>query len=397
METSKVTYLDHAATTPIRPEALAILQDLQSHLYGNASSIYSVGRQAKTQLDEAREIIAGVIHAQPNEVFFTSGGTESDNWALRGAAAAYAHKGKHIITTGIEHHAIFHTCQRLAKEGYDVTYLPVDEYGRVDPETLRRALRPDTILVSIMAANNEIGTLQPLKALAEVAHEQGALFHSDAVQAGGAIPLDMQALGLDLCSFSSHKMYGPKGVGALYVRRGLRLRNLLEGGAQERNKRPGTENVPAIRAFAECFRLSQEEMPQESKRLIELRDHLIDQALKRIPHSRLNGHPVERLPNNVNLSFEFIEGESILLLLDSMGFCCSSGSACTSGSLDPSHVLLSIGLPHEIAHGSVRATLGHETTLEAVDRFVDALEAIVKRLRDMSPLYDDYLKAQQKR
>lgn len=388
---SELIYLDHAATTPMRPEVLTLLQDLQSNLYGNASSIYSVGREARHVLDEAREIVARCIGATPAEIFFTSGGTESDNWALRGIARALAHKGKHIITTAIEHHAVLHPCQALAKEGYRITYLPVDEWGQVRPEDLEAAITEETILVSIMAANNEIGTLQKIQELGTICRNRQVLFHSDMVQAAGAIAIDMATLPVDLASFSSHKLYGPKGVGALYVRRGIRLRNLLEGGAQERTKRPGTENVPAIRAFAEAFALAVEELESNRARLLPLRARMIEQ-LSQIPHSRLNGHPEERLPNNVNFSFEFIEGESILLLLDSLGICCSSGSACTSGSLDPSHVLLAIGLPHEIAHGSVRATLGHSTTEEQVDRFCTALANIVQRLRDMSPLYDDFLR-----
>lgn len=394
----KITYYDHAATTPIRPEVLAVMTELLTSVYGNASSIYSLGQEAKNRLDEAREVVANCIHAQkPREIFFTSGGSEADNWALKGVAKAYAHKGKHIITTTIEHHAILHTCQALSKEGYEITYLPVDEGGRISLQQLEKAIRPDTILVSIMAANNEIGTIQPLKEIGELCRSKKVLFHSDTVQAAGAIPLDVQEMKIDLCSFSAHKMYGPKGVGALYVRDGVRLANLIDGGAQERMRRAGTENLASIAGFAKAFELAVQEMPEKTAKLLAIRNEICKQVLEKIPYSRLNGDPVNRLPNNLNFSFEFIEGESMLLLLDSLGYCCSSGSACTSGALDPSHVLLAIGLPHEIAHGSLRISLGSSNTLEEVDAFVDALAAIVSRLRTMSPLYDDFLNKQKEK
>lgn len=392
----KITYFDHAATTPIRPEVLEAMTEVLSSVYGNASSIYSVGREAKHLLDQARDQVARCIHADSAEIFFTSGGSESDNWAIKGVAKAYAHKGKHIITTSIEHHAVLHTCQVLAKEGFEITYLPVDEYGIVSVEDLAKAIRPDTILVSIMTANNEIGSLQPVAEIGALCREKQVLFHTDAVQAGGAIPIDVKEMKIDLCSFSAHKMHGPKGVGALYVRRGVRLKNLIDGGAQERTKRAGTENLAGIVGFAKAFTLAVEEMDEVSKREAAIRDRMITRVLETIPYSRLNGHRTLRLPNNCNFSFEFIEGESMLLLLDSLGYCCSSGSACTSGSLDPSHVLLAIGLPHEIAHGSLRVSLGRINTMEEVEPFVLALAKIVERLREMSPLYDDFLKQQAK-
>lgn len=391
---TKITYYDHAATTPVRPEVLTVMTEQLANNYGNASSIYSIGRQSKKSLDEAREVVASCIGALPAEVFFTSGGSEADNWALKGVAKAYVNKGKHIITTAIEHHAILHTCQSLAQEGYEITYLSVDETGLVRLDELEKAIRPDTILVSIMAANNEIGTIQPLAEIGALCRSKNVLFHTDAVQAAGAIPLNMKEMNIDLCSFSSHKMYGPKGVGALFIRRGLRLKNLIDGGGQERTKRAGTENIAGIVGFAKAFELATLEMAATTAKLDEIRNKIIHDVLAAIPYSRLNGHPTKRLPNNINFSFEFIEGESLLLLLDALGYCCSSGSACTSGSLDPSHVLLAIGLPHEIAHGSLRVTLGHDNNLEEVDTFVAALAKIVQRLRDMSPLYDDFLKNQ---
>ena len=387
MSKTKRVYLDHAATTPVRPEVLDAMLPLFGDHFGNPSSFYQTGQEAQRLLTQARQTIADCIQATPREIYFTSCGTESDNWAIKGAAMAYQHKGRHIITSQIEHHAVLHTCQALEKQGYEVTYLPVDTDGLVDPSAVDRAIRPDTILVTIMMANNEIGTVEPVEAIAAVCKEHQVLFHTDAVQAAGALPIDVRTLGADLISFSAHKLYGPKGVGALYVRRGVRLLNLLDGGAQENNHRGGTENVAGIVGFARAFELAAAEMPATSKRLAEMRDAFIQQVLAQIPDTRLNGHPTQRLPNNINFSFRYIEGESILLMLDHYGYECSSGSACTSGSLDPSHVLLGIGLPHEIAHGSLRVTLGRETQMDDLNRMTGDLARIVARLREMSPLY----------
>jgi len=395
MSEVKRIYLDHAATTPVRPEVLEVMLPVFSQTFGNPSSFYKTGRDARHALEDARNIIARCIHADPSEIYFTSCGTESDNWAIKGAARALQNKGRHIITSKIEHHAVLHSCEALAGQGYDITYLDVDAGGLVDPEAVRAAIRPDTILVSIMMANNEIGTLEPIGSIAEICREKKVLFHSDAVQAAGAIPIDVREPCADMLSFSGHKLYAPKGVGALYIRRGVRLANFMDGGAQERNRRGGTENVASIVGFARAFELAAAEMDENRRRLTGLRDPFIKAVLERIPHTRLNGHPSIRLPNNINLSFEFIEGESILLLLDHYGYECSSGSACTSGSLDPSHVLLAIGLPHEIAHGSLRVTLGKSTTKEDLDALVEDLAVIVQRLRDMSPLYDDFKKNSQ--
>ena len=385
-------YLDHAATTPVRPEVLSAMLPIFSNVFGNPSSFYKDGRDAAHTLENARETFARCIGAEPNEIFFTSCGTESDNWAIKGAANANRTKGKHIITSTIEHHAVLHTCDSLEKQGYEITRLPVDSDGLVDPEAVRAAIRPDTILVTIMMANNEIGTIEPIGEIAAICREKKVLFHSDAVQAAGAIPIDVRQLGVDMLSFSGHKLYAPKGVGALFIRKGVRITNFFDGGAQERNRRGGTENVPAIVGLARAFELAVSEMADNSARLTGLRDALIAGVLERIPHTRLNGHPTSRLPNNANFSFQYIEGESILLMLDHYGYECSSGSACTSGSLDPSHVLLAIGLPHEIAHGSLRVTFGHSNTMEDVKDLIDDLVYIVQRLRDMSPLYEDYLK-----
>ena len=385
-------YLDHAATTPVRPEVLETMLPMLGQTFGNPSSFYKTGRDARHVLENARTILAGCIHADPSEIYFTSCGTESDNWAIKGTALALQKKGRHIITSRIEHHAVLHSCESLARQGYDITWLDVDAGGLVDPEVVRAAIRPDTVLVTIMMANNEIGTVQPISEIAAICHENKVLFHSDAVQAAGALPIDVRSLGADMLSFSGHKLYAPKGVGALYLRRGVRIANFMDGGAQERNRRAGTENVASIAGFARAYELAVAELPENAVRLTAMRDDFIDKVLTRIPNTRLNGHPSKRLPNNINLSFEFIEGESILLMLDHYGYECSSGSACTSGSLDPSHVLLAIGLPHEIAHGSLRVTLGHSNTSGQLDAMVDALEGIVQRLRDMSPLYEAYLK-----
>ncbi len=387
MSEKKKVYLDHAATTPVRPEVLEEMLPVFSRQFGNPSSFYQTGREARQLLDQARQRIARCMGADPTEIYFTSCGTESDNWAIKGAALASSDKGRHIIISAIEHHAVLHACQALEKQGYSLTVLPVDAYGLVDPQAVRAAIRPDTILVSVMMANNEIGTIEPIAEIAAVCREKKVLFHSDAVQAAGALPIDVHELGVDLMSFSGHKLYAPKGVGALYIRRGVRIDNLLDGGAQERNRRGGTENVAGIVAFARAYELAVAEMDETAERLSRLRDRFIEKVMDKIPHTRLNGHPGLRLPNNINVSFEFIEGESILLMLDHFGYECSSGSACTSGSLDPSHVLLAIGLPHEIAHGSLRVTLGHTTRADDLDRLVEDLIGIVARLRAMSPLY----------
>ncbi len=388
----KRVYLDNAATTVVRKEVLAEMIPVFTENYGNASSIYQEGQKAKATLEEARVRVAKALHAEPSEIFFTSCGSESDNWAIKGAAERHKNKGKHIITSAIEHHAVLHTCAYLEKQGFEVTYLPVDEYGLVTAEQVEAAIRPDTTLVTIMAANNEIGTLEPIAEIARVCREKKVLFHTDAVQAAGAIHLDVKELGIDMMSLSGHKLYGPKGVGVLYIRKGVVIANFMEGGAQERGKRAGTENLAGIVGFAKALELAVSEIESQTPRIIAIRDRLIAVMTEKIPHLRLNGHPTKRLPGNVNFSYEFIEGESLLLLLDHMGFSCSSGSACTSGSLDPSHVLLAIGLPHEIAHGSLRISIGKFNTEEEVLSIVPALEMIVARLREMSPLYEDYVK-----
>jgi len=392
MSQERRIYLDHAATTPVRAEVISAMLPIFSNVFGNPSSFYKDGREAFHALEESRSTIARCINAEPGEIYFTSCGTESDNWAIKGIAEAHQAKGRHIITSAIEHHAVLHTCDTLEKQGYEITRLPVDGDGLVDPEAVRAAIRPDTILVTIMMANNEIGVIEPIEEIAAICREKKVVFHSDAVQAAGAIPIDVKTLGADLLSFSGHKLYAPKGVGFLYIRKGVRIANFFDGGAQERKRRGGTENVPSIVGMAKAFELAVGEMPENSARLAGLRDALIAGALERIPNTRLNGHPTRRLPNNVNLSFQFIEGESILLMLDHYGYECSSGSACTSGSLDPSHVLLAIGLPHEIAHGSLRVTFGHSNTMEDVKALIEDLIYIVQRLRDMSPLYEEYLK-----
>ena len=383
-------YLDHASTTPVRPEVVEAMTPYFTERFGNPSSIYPLGQEASDAVAAARENLAGLIGAAPREIFFTSGGTESDNWAIKGFARANAAKGRHIITSAIEHHAVLHTCQALEREGFEVTYLPVDEHGLVSVEDFKAAMRPDTILASIMFANNEIGTIEPVRQLAEAAHEANVVFHTDAVQAFGHEPIDVNELGIDMLSASSHKIYGPKGVGLLYVRRGVKLQNLLDGGQQERGRRGSTENVPGIVGFARAAELAVDELAPEHNRQLALRDHAIRRILAEIPSAKLNGSWESRLANNVNFSFEFIEGEGMLLQLAARGICVSSGSACTSGSLDPSHVLLAIGLPHEIAHGSLRLTLGRDTTLEDVDFAVDSLKATLQNLRMMSPLYEDF-------
>ena len=382
-------YLDNAATTRVRPEVAEAVLPAMTETYGNASSVHSFGREAKKAMEKARAQVAAAIGAKKEEIYFTAGGSEADNWAIKGAAHALRRKGLHIITTSIEHHAVLHTCQALEKEGFEVTYLPVDEYGLVTPDQVEAAIRPDTILVSVMAANNEIGTIEPIAEIGAVCRAHKVLFHTDAVQAVGHMPLDVAAMQIDMLSLSGHKFYAPKGVGALYIRTGVRIENLIEGGAQERNRRAGTENVPAIVGMGKAIELITAEMAEENARISGLRDRLIAGILDAIPESRLNGHPTKRLPGNVNVSIRYIEGEALLLSLDMAGIAASSGSACTSGSLDPSHVLLAIGLPHEIAHGSLRLTIGRDNTQDEIDRVLEELPKIVSRLRAMSPLYDD--------
>lgn len=388
----KIIYMDNAATTQMYSEVVDAMLPYCTEYYGNPSSVYSFAGKAALAVEEARKKIAGVINAKADEVYFTGGGSESDNWALKATAEAYAHKGKHIITTAIEHHAILHTCEYLEKKGFDVTYLSVDEYGRIDTDELLAAIRPDTILISVMAANNEIGTIQPIAAVGRIAKEHGILFHTDAVQAFGHIPLNVNAMNIDMLSASGHKINGPKGVGFLYIRKGIKTGSFIHGGAQERSKRAGTLNVPGIIGMAKAAELAASVMQERILYVTKLRDYLIDSVLDRIPYTRLNGDRYERLPNNASFCFRFIEGESLLMMLDHKGICGSSGSACTSGSLDPSHVLLAIGLPHEIAHGSLRLTLSERTTKDEIDYTVNELEKIVERLRAMSPLYEDFLK-----
>lgn len=382
-------YMDNAATTPLKREVLDAMMPYLTEEYGNASSIYLTGRSARDAVDSAREAAAAAIGAKTNEFYFTSCGSEADNWAIKGAAYANIKKGKHIISSKIEHHAVLHTLNYLEKQGFEVTYLPVDEYGRVSPDDVKKAIRDDTILITIMFANNEIGTIEPIAEIGKIAKQHKILFHTDAVQAVGHIPINVQELGVDMLSLSAHKIYGPKGMGGLYIRNGVRIDNFMHGGAQERGRRAGTENVAGIVGLSKALTLATENLPKNTKKMTYLRDMLIDGIEKTIPYCRLNGHRTERLCNNVNFSFEFIEGESLLLLLDMKGVAASSGSACTSGSLDPSHVLLAIGLKHEIAHGSLRLSLGDFTTEEDIKYILEVLPPIVQRLRDMSPLYEE--------
>jgi len=392
----KMIYLDNAATTQTKPEVVAEMLPYFTEQYGNPSSIYNFAGAPAQALDDTRKVIADMLGADPAEIYFTGGGSEADNWAIKGTAQAYKNKGNHIITSKIEHHAVLHTCEYLQKNGFEVTYLDVDAHGFVDIEEFRQAIRPDTILATIMMANNEIGTIEPIRELAAIAKEMGVLFHTDAVQAFGHVPINVKEDKIDMLSASAHKFHGPKGVGFLYLRKGIRTVPLIHGGAQERGKRAGTENVPGIVGMGKAARMAAETMQARAEKEIKLRDHLIKRVMNEIEHVRLNGPEGEgRLPNNVNFAFRFIEGEALLLMLDHKGICASSGSACTSGSLDPSHVLLAIGLPHEIAHGSLRLSLSDENTLEEMDYVVDALKDVVKRLREMSPLYDDYMKAKQ--
>ena len=386
----KFVYADHAATTAVTDTALAAMLPHFTRDYGNPSSLYRFAQEGKTHLEEARAQVAACLNAKPEEVYFTSGGTEADNWALRGVAELMALKGKktgHIITTAIEHHAILHTAQWLEKQGYEVTYLPVDGDGLVDPANLEQAIRPDTILISVMAANNEIGTIQPIAEIGALARAHQVLFHTDAVQAVGHIPVDVEAWNVDLLSLSGHKFGGPKGIGALYMRKPLRLPALIQGGGQEKGRRSGTENVPGAAGMAAALKEAVDHLAQESARLSALRDKLIA-GLSVLPYTRLTGHPVKRLPGTASFVFEGVEGEALLLHLDAKGICASSGSACSSASLDPSHVLLSIGLPHAIAHGSLRLSLGAENTEEDVDYILKEVPAVVAYLREMSPVWD---------
>ncbi|MDR1569958.1 MAG: cysteine desulfurase NifS [Oscillospiraceae bacterium] len=386
-------YMDNAATTSVKPEVTQAMLPFFSNTYGNPSSVHAFGREARKAVDAARAQVAAALGAKPEEIYFTGCGTESDNWAIKGAAARMGNRGKHIITSAIEHHAVLHTCEWLDKQGYDITYLPVDADGIVHPDALEAAIRQDTTLVSIMFANNEIGTIQPIAELASISHRHGALFHTDAVQAIGAIPVDVGELGVDLLSLSAHKFHGPKGIGALYIRKGTRLDTFMHGGAQERGQRAGTESVPSIVGLGAAIELAASNLREHSARLTAMRDRLIDGLLSRIPDVRVNGHRTQRLPGNVNISIRYVEGESLLLALDLQGIAASSGSACTSGSLDPSHVLLAIGLPHEIAHGSLRLSLGDDNTDADVDRVLDVLPAIAGQLRCLSPLYADAVRA----
>ena len=392
----RIVYLDNAATTKVRPEVVETMIPFFTENYGNASAIYSVGAKAKEALTNARSKVAELIGANTDEIYFTAGGSEADNWALKATAELLKDKGKHIITSKIEHHAILHTCEYLEKNGFEVTYLDVDEDGIVSPEAVEKAIRPDTILVSIMFANNEIGTIEPIKEIGEVVHKHGIYFHTDAVQAFGQVHINVDEMNIDMLSASGHKLYGPKGVGMLYIRKGIKIRSFVHGGAQERKRRAGTENIPGIAGFGKACEIAKATLDERIKKESELRDYLIGRIENEIPYTKINGSRTHRLPNNVNACFRFIEGESMLIMLDGKGICGSSGSACTSGSLDPSHVLLAIGLPHEIAHGSLRLTLSYETTKEEIDYTVDELKKIIETLRAMSPLYEDFVKKQNK-
>ena len=389
-------YLDNAATTKTSKEVVDAMLPYFTEDYGNPSSIYEIGQRSKEAITKAREQIAQVIGAKTEEIYFTAGGSESDNWALKAAFEAYSGKGNHIITTKIEHHAILHTCEYLEKQGARITYLDVDENGLVDLEELQKAICPETILISVMFANNEIGTIEPVKEIGMIAKEHGVLFHTDAVQAFGQVPIDVNEMNIDMLSSSAHKINGPKGIGFLYIRKGVKIRSFVHGGAQERKRRAGTENVPGIVGYGVAAKRAAESMEERTKKERELRDYLIERVLKEVPYVKLNGDPVKRLPNNMNFSFRFIEGESLLIMLDMKGIAGSSRSACTSGSLDPSHVLLAIGLPHEIAHGSLRLTLGEDITKEDLDYTLEQIKEIVGRLRELSPLYEDFVRKQEK-
>lgn len=385
----KLIYLDHAATTYVKPEVLEAMLPYFTQKFGNASSIYSIGRESKKAIEDARDKVALALGAQPKEIFFTGSGTEADNWAIKGVAYANRAKGNHIITTAIEHPAVLNTCQYLESEGFEVTYLPVDENGLITPEQVSNAIKKETILITIMFANNEIGTIQPIAEIGKIAREKGVYFHTDAVQAVGNIAINVADMNIDLLSLSGHKFYGPKGIGALYIKKGIKLSSFMHGGHQERGRRASTENIPAIVGLGRAIELASQNLEEYNKKLLSLRDRTIEEIEKRVPFVKLNGDRYKRLPGSVNFSFEFIEGESLLLMLDMKGIAASSGSACTSGSLDPSHVLLAIGLPHEIAHGSLRITFGDDNTHEDVDYLLEVLPAIVERLREMSPLYEN--------
>lgn len=381
-------YFDHAATTAVKEEVLKEMLPYFSEKFGNASTVYQIGQESKAALDDARARVAKVFNCKSNEIYFTGCGSESDNWAIKGAARANKAKGNHIITTAIEHHAVLHTCKALEKEGFEVTYLPVDENGLVSVEDVKNAVKDSTILITVMYANNEIGTIEPIFEIAEFAKSKGILMHTDAVQAAGVIPIDLAQLKVDMLSVSAHKFNGPKGVGALFIRNGVRIENIIDGGAQERGKRAGTENLPGIMGLAKALELAYDGIDEKDEKISALRDYIIKNIEEKIPYCRLNGHRTQRLPGNVNFSFEYIEGESLLLWLDINGIAASSGSACTSGSLDPSHVLLAIGLKHETAHGSLRVSLGEENTYEEADYFIEKLVETVEKLRKMSPLYE---------
>ncbi len=392
----KIIYLDNAATTKVSEPVLSAMLPYFTDVYCNPSAVYSFASEGKKAVMEARNQAASLIGAKPEEIYFTGGGSESDNWALKAAAEAYASKGRHIITTKIEHHAILHTCEYLEKLGYEITYLDVDSDGKISLEELEKSIRPDTILVSVMTANNEIGTVEPVAEIGRIAHEKGTLFHTDAVQAYGHIPINVDEMNIDMLSASGHKFNGPKGTGIMYIRKGIKIRSFIHGGSQERGRRAGTSNTPGIVGIGKAAELAGITMQERISKETEVRDYIINRIESEIPYAKLNGHRTDRLPNNINFCFRFIEGESLLILLDQKGICASSGSACTSGSLDPSHVLLAIGLPHEIAHGSLRLTISEETTKEDADYVVDELKSIVDRLRSMSPLYEDFLKKQGK-
>jgi len=389
-------YLDNAATTKCAPEAVQAMLPYFSEHYGNPSSIYRLGSEGKKAVSGARSTIAKSLNADLAEIYFTAGGSESDNWALVAAAEAYESKGKHIITSAIEHHAVLHTCDYLKKRGFQITYIDVDENGIIKLDELKKAIRPDTILISVMFANNEIGTIQPIAEIGAIAREHGILFHTDAVQAYGHLPIDVEELHIDMLSASAHKIHGPKGIGFLYIRKGVKIRSFIHGGAQERGRRAGTENVPGAVGFEAAVKKAFDGLEERADKERELRDYLIERLEKEVPYCRLNGDRTKRLPGNVNFNFQFIEGESLLIMLDMKQICASSGSACTSGSLDPSHVLLAIGLPHEIAHGSLRLTLSEENTIEELDYVVESVKEIVEKLRQMSPLYEDFVKRNQK-
>ena len=393
---TKRIYADNAATTKVAPEVVDAMLPYFTETYGNPSSIYNEGRTARVAVEKAREQVANAIGASPKEIYFTGSGSEADNWALRSTARALSKKGNHIITSAAEHHAVLHTCQDLEKQGFEVTYLPVDKYGMVSPDDVKAAIKDTTIMISIMFANNEIGTIMPIAEIGKIAKEAGVVFHTDAVQAVGNVEIDVKAMNIDMLSLTAHKFHGPKGCGALYVRQGVKLMSFITGGAQERMRRAGTENVPGIVGLGKAIELATANIKEKREKLIALRDRYIKKVLETVPYSRLNGHPTERLAGNANISFEYIEGEGLLLSLDMKGIAASSGSACTSGSLDPSHVLIAIGLKHEQAHGSLRTSFGEDTTVEDIDYMVDAIAEIVARLRSMSPLYEDFVKSQNK-